>query len=52
MFDKGFLTDRLVFNGGQDIDDGYEDYGRRGRSDGVATHAIVFMLRFRKSRKT
>src|SRR5258705_7802741 len=45
MLDEMSIKRGLEFDIQQDVVDGYEDMGSYGRSDTVATHALVLMLR-------
>ncbi|XP_052128876.1 uncharacterized protein LOC127750668 [Frankliniella occidentalis] len=44
LFDEVFLRGRLFYNIRQNVVNGFENYGQRGRTNYIADHAMVFMV--------
>jgi hypothetical protein len=45
MFDEMSITENLHYNQKFDFIEGFEDLGRRGRTNKIANHALVLMAR-------
>ena len=44
-FDEMAIRSKLTYLRGEDMVEGFQDYGHLSRSENVATHALVFMVR-------
>ena len=50
VFDEMSLESSLTYNSSADVIEGYEDFGDLGRTEFIANHATVFMVRGLKSK--